>query len=96
MIQEITDLIFDLIGVGVFGGDHNLSCLLAQFLENLVNTLIKKVIRIRTLFWILFSVYNGIIDGFKNFQRICFVIFRSCKVLEKTGGKSTRSRSSLL
>ena len=31
MIQEITDLIFDLIGVGIFGGNHNLSCLLAQF-----------------------------------------------------------------
>mgnify|MGYP001447513905 CR=1 FL=1 len=45
MIQEITDLIFDLIGVGIFGGDHNLSCLLAQFLENLVNALLEQTYR---------------------------------------------------
>ena len=62
MIQEITDLIFDLIWVGIFGGDHNLSCLLAQFLENLVNALVEQVIGIGPLLGVDLAVLDHIED----------------------------------
>ena len=60
MIQEITDLIFDLIGVGIFGGDHNLSRLLAQILENLVNALVEQVIGIGTLLGVDLAILDHI------------------------------------
>ena len=49
MIQEIADFIFDLIGVGIFGSDHNLGRLLAQILEKIVNAIYEEVISIATL-----------------------------------------------
>ena len=51
MIQKITDFIFHFIGIRILGCNDNLRCLFSDFLEDLVNTLIKKIIRIGTFLW---------------------------------------------
>lgn len=45
-----------------FGGNHNLSCLLAQFLENLINALVEQVIGIGTLLGVDLAVFDHIED----------------------------------
>ena len=56
MIQQITDLIFYFIGIGILGGDNDLGRLLAKLLKYLIKSLVKEIIGIRALFGIGLTV----------------------------------------
>ena len=46
MIEQIADLVDDFLVSGILGSNDRLGCFLSQFLEDLIKSLIKKVIGI--------------------------------------------------
>ena len=85
MIQEIRDLIFDFFRIRILCCDHNFRCFFSNFFQDLINSLIKQIIRVRPLLWILFTVCDRVIYRFKDPKRIRLIIVNSYKRLEEAG-----------
>ena len=92
MIQEIRDLIFDFFRIRILCCDHNFRCFFSNFFQDLINSLIKQIIRVRPLLWILFTVCDRVIYRFKDPKRIRLIIVNSYKWLEEASNVS-RSQS---
>ena len=65
--------------------DHNFRCFFSNFFQDLINPLIKQIIRVRPLLWILFTVCDRVIYRFKDPKRIRLIIVNSYKRLEEAG-----------
>ena len=60
MIKEIRYLILDLLRIRVLGGNDDLCRFLAQFLKDLVQTLIEQVIGVGTFLWVFLPVADNV------------------------------------
>ena len=85
VIQEITDLIFDLIGVRILGGDDDLRCFLSQFFQDLVNSLIEQVIGVGSFLGMHLAVLDDCENFLEDLKRIvCFFIFLLRDLVKET------------
>ena len=50
MVQEIGNLVFYFLRIRIFGSDDDLRRLLTDLLQDLVDSLVKQVIRVGTFF----------------------------------------------
>ena len=57
VIEEITDFIFNLIGIGIFRGDHDFRGFFSQLLQDFVHTLIEQIIGIRAFLGIFLTIF---------------------------------------
>ena len=56
MIEQVGNLVFDLLGIRILGGNDNFRRLLSYFLQNLINALVKQIIRVRAFLRVLLAV----------------------------------------
>ena len=56
MIQKIGNLVLDLLGIRILGGNDNLCCLFSYFFQDLVNALVEQVVRIRSFLRVFLAV----------------------------------------
>ena len=84
MIKEICHFRFQFFRIWIFGGDHNAGCFFSNLLQNLILSLFKKIIYIRPILWIIFSVNNCLVNMFEHLYRALLIIITSNNRLEET------------
>ena len=85
MIKEIGDLVLDLFRIRILGRNHDLGCFLSYFFQDLIDSLIEKIIRVRTFFWMYFPILNRLVNTFKYLKRVGLVVIVAHHRLEETG-----------
>ena len=85
MVQEIGNLVFYFLRIRIFGSDDDLRRLLTDLLQDLVDSLVKQVIRVGTFLRMDLPVLDHAIDILKYLQRIrLIVLFFQNRPIETT------------
>ena len=58
MVQNICCFISDFYLVCIFGSDNHFGGFFTDFFENFIQAFVKKVIGVRTFFWIVLTVFS--------------------------------------
>ena len=85
MIKKITDLVFQFFGVRILGCNHNLRRFLSDLFKNLVDSLVKQVVGVRSFLRMLFPVQDRGKHILEDSQRIAVVLFLPDKFFKETG-----------
>jgi len=70
VVKQIAALADERAAIAVLCGDDRFACLLSDFLEDLVETLIEKISRVRTGGAIEFSILDNSVDRGESLAQI--------------------------
>ena len=70
MIEKIRDFVLDLLRIGILRGNDDLGRLFAHLLEDLIQSLLKEIVCVRSGFWVFPAICDRIIDGLEYLKGI--------------------------